>query len=111
MSERIRKVNSVIQHEVTELITREVDFKPGVFVTITRVDTTEDLTAARISVGVFPTEQQDYCMKTLAHEHHTLQRQLHKKLHLKVLPKIEFIYDERGENVDELSDVMHAKDF
>lgn len=111
MSERIRKVNSVIQHELTTLITREVDFKPGVFVTLTRVETMEDLTAARVYIGVFPSSEEDYCMKTLGHEHYTLQKQLHKKLHLKILPKIEFIYDERGETVDELSDVLKMEDF
>lgn len=107
MSERIKKVNSVVMHELTELIAREVDFKPGIFVTITRVETTEDLAQSFIHVGVFPNDEEDYGMKTLGHERYVLQKKLHKKLHLKVLPKIEFIYDERGLAVDTLTDILH----
>lgn len=107
MSERIRKVNSVIAHELTELISRDVDFKPGVFATIAKVDTSSDISYTRVFVSVFPTDQQDYAMKTLQHEKIGLQKKLHKKLHLKVLPKVSFVYSEIGDNVDDLDNVMH----
>lgn len=106
MSERIRKINSVISQEMSQMIVQNIDFKPGVFVTISKVDTTDDLSYTRISVRVFPQSEIDYGMKTLEHERNTLQKTLHKKLHLKVLPKISFIHDATGDEVDELEKLL-----
>ncbi len=102
MSERMRKINSVIMHELSALMARDVDFKNGVFVTISKVDTSRDLRYTRIFVRVFPQSEIDYGLKTLAHEKNTLQKALHKKLHLKILPKITFVHDQTGDNVDAL---------
>jgi ribosome-binding factor A len=106
MSDRMRKVNSVIQREMSELIMKKVDFKLGVFVTISKVDTTSDLMYTRIFVRVFPQKDIDYSMKTLEHERIAMQKLLHKKLHLKVLPKISFIHDQGGDDIDELEKLL-----
>lgn len=111
MSERMRRVNSVIQHELTELISEVVDFKPGVFATVIKVDTSIDFSLTKIFISVFPTEQKDYTMKTLGHERNLLQKRLNKKLHLKVLPKIVFVYSGVGEDVDILDELIQNKEF
>lgn len=106
MSERIRKINSLITHEMGQMIAQNVDFKPGVFVTISKVDTSDDLRYTRISVRVFPQSEIDYGMKTLEHERNALQKILHKKLRMKILPKISFVYDKTGDEVDELERLL-----
>lgn len=106
MSERIRKVNSLIFHEVSALINKDVDFKNGVFVTISRVDTTPDLRYSKIFVKVFPNKENNYGLKTLEHERNHLQKILHKKLHLKILPKISFHEDLTGETFDNLERIL-----
>lgn len=111
MSERIRKVNSVIEHEVTLLIQHRVDFKLGVFATVAKVDTARDLSYAKVYVSVFPTGEKDYAMNTLKNEHRGIQKILHKKLHMKVLPKIQFVYSEVGERFDELEGAIHEENF
>ena len=111
MTQRMMRVNSMIEHEITRLVSEIVDLKPGVFATIAKVDTLNDFSQTRIFVTVFPTKEKDYVMKTLEHERGLLQKKLHKKLHLKVLPKILFIYSEVGENVDELQDITKSDEF
>ena len=107
MNDRMRKVNSVILREMSDLIMRIVDFKKGVFATISKVDTTSDLRYTRIFVRVFPHSEIDYTMKTLEHERIAIQKVLHKRLHLKILPKISFIHDKTGDDVDELEKLLH----
>jgi len=102
----MRKVNSVIKREVSELIMKNVDFKPSVFVTISKVDTTNDLRYTRIFVRVFPHIDIDYAMKTLEHEKFVIQKALHKRLHLKILPKVSFVHDKTGDDVDELERLL-----
>ncbi len=106
MSDRIRKMNSLIEHEMGELMLRNVDFKPGVFVTISKVDTTDDLRYTRVFVRVYPAKDIDYGLKTLEHEKKTLQRFLHKKLHSKILPRLSFIHDKTGDEVDEIERLL-----
>lgn len=106
MSERMRKVNSVIKREMSTLIMQNIDFKPGVFATISKVDTTSDLRYTRIFVRVFPQSDIDYTMKTLDHEKIVIQKSLHKRLHLKVLPKISFVHDNTGDEVDEIEQLL-----
>ena len=106
MSERVRKVNSVIRREISELMTKNINFKHNVFVTISQVDTTKDLRYTRIFVRVFPHSEINYAMKTLEYEKSVMQKQLHKQLHLKVLPKISFIHDRTGDDVDALEQLL-----
>lgn len=106
MSERIKKVNSLIKEEISNLLNREVSFKIGLFVTVSKVDTTNDLRYTRIFVKVFPSHENEYTMKTLGHEKKKLQKILNKKLHMKILPKISFIEDKTGEQFDEIDRLL-----
>lgn len=100
MSDRIAKVNSLIAEEMGKLITRNVDLKPGALVTITKVDASRDLRNVVVYISVFPATNVDYVMKTLSHEHTELQKQLHQLLHMKILPKVRFQYDDTEECAD-----------
>jgi ribosome-binding factor A len=106
MSDRMRKINSVIKREISDLIMKNVDFKDGVFVTISKVDTSRDLRYTRIFVRVYPHSEIDYSMKTLEHEKNAMQKVLNKRLHLKILPKISFIHDKTGDEVDEIEKLL-----
>lgn len=106
MSERILKLNSLIALEVGSLILSEVDFKPGVFATISRVSTAHDLSEAKVYVQPFPTSDIDYVMKTLDHEKYAMQKILHKKLHLKILPKIFFVADRGGIDMESIDQAL-----
>ncbi|KKQ01342.1 MAG: hypothetical protein US10_C0016G0012 [Candidatus Moranbacteria bacterium GW2011_GWD2_36_198] len=68
MSERIVKLNKLFKEHLGEIFQRELSLKPGVFLTIAKVDTTPDLRYTRVSISVFPFKDTDYAMKTLAKE-------------------------------------------
>lgn len=106
MNDRIRKMNSFIQQQLSELLVRHVDLKPGVFVTISKVDTSDDLRYTRIFVRVYPAADIEYGLKTLEHEKKTLQKMLHQRLHIKILPKVSFVHDKTGDEVDEIERLL-----
>ncbi|MDO8529591.1 MAG: ribosome-binding factor A [bacterium] len=93
MPHRIEKINKLIKQQLAEIITREINFKPGVFLTISKVDTARDLRYTRISVSIFPEKEDSYAMETLRKETYHLQGELNKKLSLKIMPKMEFLID------------------
>ena len=106
MSERIQKINAVIERELSQIIARDVDFKPGVFVTISKVDTTDDMRYTRVFVRVFPFQDIDYGIKTLEHEKRALQKKLHQKMPMKMLPRLSFKHDKKGDEVDEIDRLL-----
>lgn len=106
MSDRIRKINSLIQQHISTLISRHVDLKPGVFVTIPKVDTSPDLRYTRISVSIFPHKESHYALETLKNEKHVLQRELNKLLHMKPLPRITFCEDTTEEQADVIEKIL-----
>lgn len=93
MSLRIEKVNELIRSLIGEILTRELSLKPGVFITVSRVDTSSDLRYTRIFLSIFPEKDIEYVEKTLEKEIYKIQGELNKKLSMKPLPKIQFKTD------------------
>jgi ribosome-binding factor A len=102
MSNRLPKINELIKKHISEIISRDLDLKPGVFLTVAKIDTTPDLRYTRIFVSIFPEREIDYAAKTLAKEIYRLQGALNKKLFMKPLPKIEFKIDMTESKANEI---------
>lgn len=100
MVKRITKINPLIQDILSELFTKELSLKPGVFITLVKVDTSKDLRYARVFVSVFPDNEKSYAFQTILHERMRLQKALHRKLSTKILPKIAFTLDETESHAD-----------
>ncbi|HWQ60366.1 MAG TPA: ribosome-binding factor A [Candidatus Fimivivens sp.] len=100
MSKRILQINDLIRELLGDLVLREVAFKTGTLVTITRTDTSADLRHSRVFVSIYPEQETGYALKTLEHERKKLQGALHRKLHMKPLPLISFHSDTTERNAD-----------
>jgi len=93
MAHRIEKINALVKQKVAEILTRELSLKPGIFMTIAKVDTTPDLRYTRIFVSVFPENEARYVFTALEREISHIQSQLNKVLAMKTIPRIEFRLD------------------
>lgn len=108
MSFRMQKVNSLIREQLGEIFTRELDLKPGVFLTLFKVDTTSDLRYTNVFVSVFPEKEGAYVMKALKNEKSNIQRILNKKLHMKILPRLVFKLDKTEAQADEIERILRS---
>jgi len=106
MSQRTTKINELIKQHVNDIILKELSLKSGVFVTISKVDTTPDLRYTRIFVSIFPEKEIDYIEKTLKKEMYRIQGALNKKLFMRPLPKIKFITDMTESKADEIERLL-----
>ena len=106
MSQRIIKLNKLIQSYLGEILERELSLKLGVFVTISKVDTTPDLRYTRVSLSVFPFKESNYALKTITKEKYSIQGALNRKLVLKPLPRLVFQIDETEEKADEIEKIL-----
>jgi ribosome-binding factor A len=111
---RPERVGDQIRAEVSQLLAREVH-DPGIgFVTVTRVQVTADLQLARVYYTALggPAARRNSA-KALERAAPFLRHQIGRRLRLRRVPAVEFIFDEsveRQERLERLLDELHGAD-
>jgi ribosome-binding factor A len=113
MSERMRRVNEAIREVLGEAVMELKDSRVG-FVTITGVETSSDLTQARVFVSVLGSDRRrEKTLEGLEAAHGFLQSKVGRELRLKRTPRLVFEYDptvERGVRMSRLIDELSPVD-
>ncbi len=112
MTDRVPQVNNLIQEELSKIIFREVEFPPGVLVTLTRVDTTANLIESRVYISVMPGSREEEVLKLLNKIIYFIQQILNKRLRMRPIPKIIFMAEKetvRAGKVEELLENLKIK--
>jgi len=106
MSNRIQKINEVIKSYINDILLKNLSLKSGVFLTISKVDTTSDLSYTRVFVSIYPEKEINYGLKTLEKEIYRIQGHLNQKLRIKKNPKIEFHLDDTESRADKIEKLL-----
>jgi len=96
MTNRIEKVNSLLEQEVSKIILRDFTFSDAL-PTLTHIDTTANLIEARAYISVFPEGKTNQVIRVLNKGVRDVQKKINKKLNMRPIPKIVFIKDEKIE--------------
>lgn len=110
---RMEKINELVRDLLGEILTRELSLKPGIFLTIAKVDTTKDLRYTRIFLSVYPENEAGYALQALKNEMFEIQGKLNKKLQIRPLPRIEFVLDKteaEADRVEKIISQLHKED-
>jgi ribosome-binding factor A len=111
MANRIEKVNSLLQHEISKIIFKDFAFSPEILVTLTRVDTTANLIESKVYISVFPEEKADGIIRALNKSIYDVQYKINRTLKMRPIPKIRFIKEteiSKAAKIEEL--LVKAKD-
>ena len=103
---RIEKVNELISQELGKIIQENIEFEPGVMVTILRADTSDTLENATVYVSIFPEKYRGSAFEKLNSQIGELQRALNRRLALRFVPKILFKIDDSMEYLTEIDRVF-----
>ena len=112
MSERTRRVDHLLQEEISAVIQREVHDPRVGFVTITSVETTPDLRHANVYVSVIGDEAQRKATTEALGRAMPYVRHHLGKLHLRRIPQLHLREDDsaqRGSRVMRLLDQVEAE--
>jgi len=90
MSNRILRLNRLFKEELGKIILREIEFSTGTVVTITRIETSADLTSAKVFIGTFPEKFALDSLNILNGQIYFIQQKLNKKLNMRPVPKLIF---------------------
>ena len=92
--QRSDRVADIIRREVSDILFREVKDPRLSFITITSVDLGKDLRNAKIYyTSLKEAEELEEIKKSLKKAVGFVQRKLGKRVHLRYLPQLSFVYD------------------
>ncbi|OLC52021.1 MAG: ribosome-binding factor A [Chloroflexi bacterium 13_1_40CM_4_68_4] len=103
---RTDRVNTLIRHELQQLIQREVKDPRVGFATVTDVETTPDLRHAKVFVSVMGTDEEANTTITALHAARAfLRHELAGRITMRRIPELEFTRDrtlDRAMRIDQL---------
>ncbi len=112
MSNRIDKVNSLLEKEISKIILRDFSFSESL-VTVTRVEATANLIEARAYISVLPDQEVDRIVAILNKGVYSIQQKINRLLNMRPIPKIIFVKDEkiaRAAKIEELLEKIKESD-
>ena len=92
MTNRIEKVNSLLEREIGKIILKDFDFFDAV-ITLTHVEATANLIEAKVYISVLPEVKNDKVVRLLNKEVYSIQRKINKMLNMRPIPRIKFVKD------------------
>ena len=103
----MRRVNEAIREILGDAIATELKDPRIGFVTVTEVDTSPDLRAARVYVSVLGSpEERESSLAGLRSSHGVLQKKIATGMRMKRTPTLTFEYDESAERGDRISRLL-----
>lgn len=105
MSIKIERLNHVIQEEISMILMKEIKDEDIKFVTITGVETTNDLSFSKVYYTVLNKEKIKEAEEALERASSFIRTKLANSIEVRHTPELRFIYDTSiayGEHIDEL---------
>ena len=109
---RIERLNDAFQEEIMKIILEEVKDEKLKFVTITEVDTTTDLSYAKVYFTCLQDDKRDEIINSLNKAAPFIRKCLAPKFDILKVPELSFIYDtslEYGKHIDEIIDKLNEE--
>ncbi|MGE5858210.1 MAG: 30S ribosome-binding factor RbfA [Solirubrobacterales bacterium] len=107
---RMRRVNEAIREILGDAIATDLKDPRIGFVTVTEVETSPDLRAARVYVSVLGSEEErKSSLAGLRSSHGVLQRKIATGMRMKRTPTLTFEYDESVDRGDRISRLLEDK--
>ena len=102
---KIERLNHTIQEEISKILMMEVKDEDIKFVTITGVETTNDLSFSKVYYTVLNKDKINDTKEALEKASSFIRTKLASRIEIRHTPELKFIYDTSiayGEHIDEL---------
>ena len=110
---KIERLNHAIQEEISMILMREVKDENIKFVTITGVDTTSDLSFAKVYYTVLNQDKLKETKEALTKASSFIRTKLAERIEVRHTPELKFIYDKSiayGEHIEKIIEEIKEKE-
>lgn len=94
MNKRCKQVSSELQHQLSQLLVKNIELPIDCLVTITKVEINADLKIAKVYITVLPENKNQIILTQLKKSTNLIQKELRPKTRFYTIPKLEFLIDE-----------------
>ena len=112
-SVKIERLNHAFQEEISMILMTEIKDEDIKFVTITGVDTTSDLSYAKVYFTALDDSKKATTLEALNGAASFIRGKLAERVEVRHTPELKFIYDtsiEYGNHIDEIIDNINKED-
>jgi ribosome-binding factor A len=106
VNRRIEKLNNLIQKVLAELILKEFCTTRDIIISLTYVETSEDLAESKIFISTIPNDKRGKTVEALNRGAYFFQGLLNKKLRMRPVPRIKFYEDEKPEQAQAVEKIL-----
>lgn len=101
---RLEKINELIHRFVGDILAKELN--TNALVTVSKVETTENVQDSAVSITVFPFAKSEAVMKEIQKNIYSFQQKLNRGLRMRPVPKIRFELDESEEKGSKVLEII-----
>jgi ribosome-binding factor A len=106
MPKRIERINELIKEIISKLILEEIEFSPGILVTVTRVETANDLLDTNVFISVLPDSDRFKTVVYLKKKTGFLQWKMNELLNMKPLPRLSFLEEKETAEAGRIEELL-----
>ena len=110
---KIERLNHAFQEEISMILMTEIKDEDIKFVTITGVDTTSDLSYAKVYFTVLDETKKETTLEALTSAASFIRSKLAERVEIRHTPELKFIYDtsiEYGNHIEEIIDSINKEE-
>lgn len=110
---KIERLNHAFQEEISMILMTEIKDEDIKFVTITDVDTTNDLSYAKVYFTVLDDTKRELTLEALNNAASFIRGELSKRVEVRHTPELKFIYDtsiDYGKHIEEIIEDINNKE-
>jgi ribosome-binding factor A len=110
---KIERLNHAFQEQISMILMTEIKDEDIKFVTITGVDTTSDLSFAKVYYTVLDDTKKEKTQEALDGASSFIRTKLAEKVDIRHTPELKFIYDTSiayGEHIEKIIENIHEKE-
>ena len=108
MSIKIDRLNNSFVENISRIIRTEIKDERINFVTVTAAKITNDLSFAKVYVTVLNESEKDNVIKLLNKASNFIERELSKRIDIRKMPDITFVYDESLEYAANIENIIES---
>lgn len=108
MSIKLERLEHTFVEEISKILRTEIKDERINFVTVTAASITSDLYYAKIYVTVLNDKERDNIIKLLNKASNFIERELSKKVEIRRMPNITFVYDESIEYANKIENIIES---
>lgn len=110
MSVKIDRLNNSFVEHISQILRTEIKDERINFVTVTAAKITNDLSFAKVYVTVLNDKERDNIIKLLNKASNFIERELSRRIDIRKMPDITFVYDESLEYAANIEHIIESID-